>query len=218
MGDPTFQEHVRRARPRVLWAISQLQGWVKGIDARRNFRKRKDVVMQIQRRWRGVQTRRRLLGTLHMHKWRRRQVNNYFLPKTSQERRAVKQKTAAMLAAKEVTHRSANASLNVLKQTILQTASADPLEDASKTRQNIILENASNFNLGGAGTQKALPFGKTVGGTAPSPHTTYEANSRFALTGPPATGGEIERSADLSTKDPRKMRDTTLRQITRLDQ
>ena len=35
-----------------------------------------------------------------MHKWRRRQVNNYFLPKTAAERRAVKQKTTAMLSAK----------------------------------------------------------------------------------------------------------------------
>merc|ERR1719401_233705 len=118
--DPTFQEHMRRARPRVLWAISQLQGWVKGIDARRNFRKRKDVVMQIQRRWRGVQTRRRLLGMLHMHKWRRRQVNSYFLPKTAEERRAVKQKCSAMLAAKDVTQRAANASLRELRDTIMQ--------------------------------------------------------------------------------------------------
>ncbi|CAK9061558.1 Cyclomaltodextrinase (Maltodextrin glucosidase) (TMG) [Durusdinium trenchii] len=99
--DPAFQEHMRRARPRVLWALSQLQGWVKGIEARRNFKKRKDVVLMIQRRWRGVLTRRRLLGMLHMHKWRRRQVNNYFLPKTAAERRAVKQKTTAMLSAKD---------------------------------------------------------------------------------------------------------------------
>lgn len=32
----------------------------------------------------------------------RRQVNNYFLPKTAAERRAVKQKTTAMLSAKVV--------------------------------------------------------------------------------------------------------------------
>jgi hypothetical protein len=218
--DPGFQEHMRRARPRVLWAICQLQGWVKGIDARRNFRKRKDVVMQIQRRWRGVQTRRRLLGTLHMHKWRRRQVNNYFLPKTSLERRAVKQKTAAMLAAKEVTHRSANASLMELKDTILQTASANHLEDAQKTRQQMSLDHMATLAYGsGSSPPRTLPFAQTVGGGGPSPHTTYEGSSRFALTGPAGTGGGAfeDRGADLSTKDPRKMRDTTLRQITRLD-
>jgi hypothetical protein len=210
--DPGFQEHMRRARPRVLWAICQLQGWVKGIDARRNFRKRKDVVMQIQRRWRGVQTRRRLLGTLHMHKWRRRQVNNYFLPKTSLERRAVQQKTAAMLAAKEVTHRSANASLLELKETIIQTASADPTEDAQKTRQQMSIDHLAAQAYGGSGLRPPA-FAQTVGGGGPSPHTTYEGSSRFALT----TGALDDRGADLSTKDPRKMRDTTLRQITQLD-
>merc|ERR1740127_296602 len=133
--DPAFQEHMRRARPRVLWALSHLQGWVKGIDARRNFKKRKDVVMMIQRRWRGVQTRRRLLGMLHMHKWRRRQVNSFFLPKTAEERRSVKQKVSAMLAAKDVTQRAANASLRELRDTIIQTSSADPLEDVSRTKQ-----------------------------------------------------------------------------------
>merc|ERR1740127_284701 len=137
--DPAFQEHMRRARPRVLWALSHLQGWVKGIDARRNFKKRKDVVMMIQRRWRGVQTRRRLLGMLHMHKWRRRQVNSFFLPKTAEERRAVKQKCSAMLAAKDVTQRAANASLRELHDTILQSAEADPMEDLQRTRQTLQL-------------------------------------------------------------------------------
>merc|ERR1740127_197490 len=135
--DPAFQEHMRRARPRVLWALSHLQGWVKGIDARRNFKKRKDVVMMIQRRWRGVQTRRRLLGMLHMHKWRRRQVNSYFLPKKPEERRAVKEKVRAMLAAKDVTQRAANASLRELKDTIIATSKADPLEIEDRTRATI---------------------------------------------------------------------------------
>ena len=84
----------------------------------------------------------------------RRQVNNYFLPKTAAERRAVKQKTTAMLSAKvgagwglrlrktsrlvihemtataqDVTTRAANQSLRELRQTILSTANADPLEE-----------------------------------------------------------------------------------------
>ena len=85
-------------------------------------------------------------------------MNNYFLPKTAAERRAVKQKTTAMLSAKEeggdggkcagvrcgakgrrdmhtvpaaqdVTTRAANQSLRELRQTILSTANADPLEE-----------------------------------------------------------------------------------------
>mmetsp|Transcript_78555 Transcript_78555/g.168326 ORF Transcript_78555/g.168326 Transcript_78555/m.168326 type:complete len:596 (-) Transcript_78555:50-1837(-) len=227
--DPTFQEHMRRARPRVLWALSSLQGWVKGIDARRNFRKRKDVVMMIQRRWRGVQTRRRLLGMLHMHKWRRRQVNSFFLPKTAEERRAVKQKCSAMLAAKDVTQRAANASLRELHDTILQTASADPLEDVARTKQSLGELPEMSMTMGAGSTfsasSGALPAAaQTYSG--PSAYTTYEGSSRFqgSVTGPmPAlgmgstTGGIGGRSTDLSNKDPRQMRDTTLRQITRLD-
>ncbi|CAE7577572.1 aglB [Symbiodinium natans] len=258
--DPAFQEHMRRARPRVLWALSQLQGWVKGIEARRNFKKRKDVVLMIQRRWRGVLTRRRLLGMLHMHKWRRRQVNNYFLPKTAAERRAVKQKTTAMLSAKEeggdggkcagvrcgakgrrdmhtvpaaqdVTTRAANQSLRELRQTILSTANADPLEerrgvdqaaawDAQLTRDQMEALPGAEATMGasgsGFGSFGAIPAGAQ---TAPpggiSPYTSYEQSTRFngALTGPAGAA----TTQDLSKKDIRNTRDSTLRQITRLD-
>jgi len=216
--DPAFQEHMRRARPRILWALSQLQGWVKGIEARRNFKKRKDVVIMIQRRWRGVLTRRRLLGMLHMHKWRRRQVNNFFLPKTAAERRAVKQKTAAMLAAKDVTTRSANQSLHELRSTIINTASADPLEDAGMTRESM-------ENLPGGALSTASFFGGSQTGGFPnasqtmpagvSPYTNYEQSSRFngSMTGPVGT----KQTQDLANKDIRKTRENTLRQITRLD-
>lgn len=228
--DPTFQEHMRRARPRVLWAISQLQGWIKGIDARRYYRKRKDVVTQIQRRWRGVQTRRKLLGMLHMHKWRRRQVNNYFLPKTSEERNAVKQKVSAMLAAKDVTKRAANASLRELKDTILATAGADPLEDAGRTRITLGEEETSGpagatGMMATTGGGASMAMARTTGGLTaptqggPNPYTTYDqsrfANTSIAITGPPGDGPR--GGADLSTRDPRSMRNTTLRQITRLD-
>merc|ERR1719465_286933 len=136
--DPTVQEHMRRARPRALWAISQLQGWTRGIEARRNFRKRKDLATQIQRRWRGMQARRKLLG---MHKWRRRQVHSYFLPKSVNERTTVKEKVRAMLAAKDVTQRAANASLRELKDTIIATSKADPLEIEDRTRATIGVED-----------------------------------------------------------------------------
>eukprot|EP00933_Yihiella_yeosuensis_P041286 TRINITY_DN35696_c0_g1_i1.p1 TRINITY_DN35696_c0_g1~~TRINITY_DN35696_c0_g1_i1.p1 ORF type:complete len:576 (+),score=84.02 TRINITY_DN35696_c0_g1_i1:109-1836(+) len=222
--DPAFQEHMRRARPRVLWALSQLQGWVKGIEARRNFKKRKDVVLMIQRRWRGVMTRRRLLGMLHMHKWRRRQVNSYFLPKTAAERRAVKQKVSAMLAAKDVTSRATSQTLRELRETILQTSVADPLEDQTLTKDamealpgsptgpgmgNTMASFGANSTGGFPGAAQTLPAGA-------SPYTNYENSSRFngALTQPITGGGD---NANLSNKDIRKGRDNTLRQVTRLD-
>jgi hypothetical protein len=223
--DPAFQEHMRRARPRVLWALSKLQGWVKGIENRRNFRKRKDVVMMIQRRWRGVQTRRRLLGMLHMHKWRRRQVNTYFLPKTNEERRAVKQKCAAMLAAKDVTQRAANASLRELKDTIMQTAEADPMEDLQRTRETLKLDKqpphlaAQQSSTLRSGTTGASGGFGALGGAGPSPYTTYQ-DSRFERTqGPNGSQAAITSGGgvDLTGRDFRKQRDTTLRQITGLN-
>jgi len=218
--DPAFQEHMRRARPRVLWALSQLQGWVKGIEARRNFKKRKDVVLMIQRRWRGVLTRRRLLGMLHMHKWKRRQVNNFFLPKTAAERRAVKQKTTSILAAKDVTTRAANQSLRELRETILQTSQADPLEDASLTRDSMeqlpggpAHTAASSFGF----TNQGFPAASQTMPTGISPYTSYDQSTRFngALTGPVGIGAGT--SQDLSKKDMRKVNDNTLRKVTQLD-
>lgn len=215
--DPTFQEHMRRARPRVLWAIGKLQAWTRGMDDRRNFQKRKDFVTQIQRRWRGTQTRRRLLGMLHMHKWRRRQVNNYFLPKTQEERRKVKQECSAMLAAKSVGHAAANASLKELRSTIMQTAAADKLEDPGQTATD--LNEGLGFEaqgvLGEPNAEGAPPRPGEDGG--PSPYNAYDSNSRFAAGGVSGalTSGSNQPGQNLTNKPLGKMRDNTVRQITR---
>lgn len=219
--DPSIQEHMRRCRPRVLWAISQLQGWTRGLEARRNFNKRKELATQIQRRWRGLQARRKLLGTLNMNKWRRRQVNSYFLPRTSEERRAVKQKVAAMLAAKDVTQRAANASLDELRQTILETANKDPMEEINRTKQTLTqgpggaAGSRMDATGGFPGAAKTTPSFPTYSKT----YKSYEQQTGFTQGGSGAfssTAGEVPRIANMS-KDIRASRDTTLRQMTRLD-
>eukprot|EP00927_Polykrikos_kofoidii_P054841 TRINITY_DN49197_c0_g1_i1.p1 TRINITY_DN49197_c0_g1~~TRINITY_DN49197_c0_g1_i1.p1 ORF type:complete len:636 (+),score=101.10 TRINITY_DN49197_c0_g1_i1:103-1908(+) len=222
--DPTFQEHMRRARPRVLWAISSLQGWTKGIDARRNLQNGKDFVTQIQRRWRGTQTRRRMLGMLHMHKWRRRQVNNYFLPKTQDERSAVKQKCKSVLAAKEVGHRDAQATLKQLRSTIMQTSKADEHEIAADTRATLDenLNSATVQTLGEPVSSGPIPGQPTdsdrVFSKGPDPYTFREDASRISdeVTKAIAAGGSKE-GANLTNRDPRKTREQPLRQITRTD-
>eukprot|EP00747_Dinoflagellata_sp_TGD_P210977 gnl/TRDRNA2_/TRDRNA2_84194_c0_seq1.p1 gnl/TRDRNA2_/TRDRNA2_84194_c0~~gnl/TRDRNA2_/TRDRNA2_84194_c0_seq1.p1 ORF type:complete len:572 (+),score=99.33 gnl/TRDRNA2_/TRDRNA2_84194_c0_seq1:62-1777(+) len=208
--DPSFQEHMRRARPRVLWAISQLQGWVKGLEARRQFQKRRDVVTMIQRRWRGARTRRKLLEQLHMHKWRRRQVSSYFLPKSQAERGQIKQKVSAMLAAKDVSLREANTQLVELRNTIMQTAGADPLEDVARTK-NAMTDSAAAAR-GDNGLPGALPQASQTQPSFPT-YTSYDSSNRFKGTGMGSTA-----TADLSSKDLRSTRDTTLRQITRLEE
>jgi hypothetical protein len=237
--DPTVQEHMRRSRPKMLFYISQLQGWTRGIEARRNFRKRRDLATQIQRRWRGMQARRKLLGMLNMHKWRRRQVHSYFLPKTKTERDQVKSKVRAMLAAKDVTQRAANASLRELKDTVVATSGADPLEIPERTKQTLGLadEHVPVFHATGPVTNMTDSSGMgnfpLASQTLPnlgdwrnepanfnSTFTTYEESSRF--TGPPGATAPVGRmeergGANLANKDIRKQRDNNLRQMTGLD-
>lgn len=210
--DPAFQEHMRRARPRVLWAIGALQGWTRGIEARRNFQKRRDMVTQIQRRWRGTLTRRRLLGMLHMHKWRRRQVNTYFLPKTQDERRAIQQKCASMLAAQEVGQKAANASLKDLRHAIMRSSKSDEMEDITQTKMTLDdgLDDRFKEELGEPNQEAE----ERVYGQAPNPYATGGMSSRadgFAAIANSSQG------ADITNKDFRKAKDSSLRQITRLE-
>jgi len=232
--DPTFQEHMRRARPRVLWAITQLQGWVKLIDTRRWYKRRKDVVIMIQCRWRGVLQRRKLLGMLHMHKWRRRQVNSHFLPKTAEERRLVKQKVASMMAAKEVSQRAATASLRELKETILYTAGAEerpeelhealglePPPAGTATLGNTLTNAGATLALtagGGiagrtgslalAGASSSNAQGMAALGDGPSAYRSYDGSSRFAGSATTLTGGPVPALPAPSRGADVSMRDT----------
>lgn len=231
--DPAMQEHLRRARPRVLWAITQLQAWTRGIEARRHYRKRRDLVTKIQRRWRGAMTRRKLLGMLDHYKWRRKQINNYFLPKTRHERAVIKQKCQAMLASKDVTYKASKLTLRELRDTILDTAAANPLEDLSRTSQAMSQthEDADSGLPSQAGMRGKGAAGAGRPQIALPVYTTHE-QSRFqkgqeAQEAPKESQKEgvhkalvteegIKRS-ELTTKDIREARDLTLRQLLRID-
>mmetsp|Transcript_79762 Transcript_79762/g.222017 ORF Transcript_79762/g.222017 Transcript_79762/m.222017 type:complete len:581 (-) Transcript_79762:138-1880(-) len=208
--DPTFQEHMRRARPRVLWAISRLQAWTRGIQDRRDFAKHRDMVTVIQRRWRGAQTRRRILGQLHMHKWRRRQVNNYFLPKNQVERQKAKQKASAMMQAKVIGQKDANESLKELRSAIMDTADTDTLEVAGSTAAN--LDNDLGPSLAVLGNPAA---GSTARSDGLNPYSSYPGNNRFGSGGLP--NADAAQGANLSNRDLRRTNERTLRTITRLD-
>merc|ERR1719387_1816363 len=176
--DPAMQEHLRRARPRVLWAITQLQAWTRGIEARRHYRKRRDLVTKIQRRWRGAMTRRKLLGMLDHYKWRRKQINNYFLPKTQSERRGVQQKCSAMLATKLVNTRASQQTLRELQNTILETATANPLEDLSRTQQ-ILQQSHDQSGFSGGAAARTRAGGAAGKGQMALPVYTSHEDSRF---------------------------------------
>lgn len=210
--DPVFQEHLRRVRQRVIWAITNLQGWTRGIEERRRFRLQRDMVTRIQRNYRGVLTRRKLLNMLHLYKWRRRQVNHYFLPKDRAERFAARQRATRMLANKDVTQRAAKTAMAELRDTILETAGADPLEDVDRTHETVREKELLPRTPALAPSSSA-----PAGGLAMPMMTGILEDTRFS--GASGTGNQAlaASSSTLVTRDIRDQRDTTLREITRLD-
>merc|ERR1719159_2107458 len=148
---------------------------------------------------------------LHLYKWRRRQINTYFLPKTGPTRRAVRQRAAAILAEKDVEQRVTKQSLYELRDTILETANVDPMEDIERTRQSLNAHAAPAPAAKAAGSHKpavppppkASPMLGQSGGTEVT---------RFAQTDGSLQAGQ----STLVNKDIRDQRDQTLRQTLRL--
>merc|ERR1719453_2392002 len=124
----------KKLLPRVVWAITNLQGWCRGIESRKRFRRHKDLVTKIQRRWRGAMTRKKLLAMLDQYKWRKKEISNYFLPKTRQERMVAKQKFAAQYGRKDVAYKQTAATLSELRNTIVDSSGTDTLEDVGRVR------------------------------------------------------------------------------------
>jgi len=215
--DPAFQEHMTRARPRVIWAITQLQGWTRGIECRRYYRRRRELVTKIQRRWRGAMTRRKLLSMLDHYKWRRKQINNYFLPKTGAERRLVKQKCSAMLATKEVNARASKQTLRELQSTIMDTAhalqAANVNEDAARTQQ-IMMQHAEQGPFTDT-RSTARPAASPKKAPALPVYSSYE-DSRFQ-TGDQMASPSGNQKSELTRTDVREARDMTLRQVMNID-
>lgn len=210
--DPGMQEHMRRARPRVLWAITQLQGWTRGIEARRFFRMRRDLIVKIQRRWRGSLTRKKLLSMIDHYKWRRKQINNFFLPRARNERVVMKQKFQSQLAQKQVTYTSAKHTLKELRNTILQSASANPMEDLSRTSQMMsrAIEPAHDQ---AASAPIALPVFKQYEDSRFAASLPAEMPAGSALSDAPGN-----RQGELTTKDMRKATNLSLRQLLTIDE
>eukprot|EP00397_Hematodinium_sp_SG-2012_P024400 GEMP01025413.1.p1 GENE.GEMP01025413.1~~GEMP01025413.1.p1 ORF type:complete len:649 (+),score=139.03 GEMP01025413.1:83-2029(+) len=205
--DPCFQEHMKRARPRVLWAITQLQAWMRGIEARSYFRRRRDLVTKIQRRWRGAVTRRKLLSMLDHYKWRKRQISNYFLPTSKVERATYKMKYTAQESQKGVTIKSTETKLEDLRNTILKTASANPIEDISRTSAE--MSDAHINDVSSMATQ-------FVGKSAPKLSVFASYDSKFE-SGAEAPKKGTRQAQELTTKNIRQARDITLRHILRID-
>jgi hypothetical protein len=128
-------EHMKLVRNKVLWGITAIQAWCRGLIVRRSYSRRKELVVKIQRRWRGVSTRKKLLALLDQFQWRKKQIGNYFLPKTKLERAVLKAKYASQVGKREIAEKTAESVLKELKDTVLATAAVNPLEDVARTQQ-----------------------------------------------------------------------------------
>ncbi|KAF4711080.1 hypothetical protein FOZ62_007930, partial [Perkinsus olseni] len=89
------------------------------------------------RRWRGALTRRKLMEMLDHFKWRKKQVNHFFAPKSRHERLLMKQKFSPQFARKGVAEKASQQTLQELRETVMATALADPMEDISRTEQTL---------------------------------------------------------------------------------
>ena len=150
---------------------------------------------------------------LDHYKWRRKQINNYFLPKTGNERKVVQQKCSAMLATKLVNTRASQQTLRELQNTILETATANPLEDLSRTQQILQQSHDQTGFSGGAAARTRAGGGVGQKQMALPVYTSHE-DSRFGGTG---TQMDTTKRSELTTTDVREARDLTLRQLLRID-
>merc|ERR1719482_1891708 len=218
--DPGFQEHMRRARPRVLWAITSLQGWCRGIESRKQFRRHKDLVTKIQRRWRGAMTRKKLLSMLDQYKWRKKEISNYFLPKTRQERMVAKQKFAAQYGRKEVAYQQTAATLSELRNAIVDSSGTDTLEDVGRTKQ-LMEEQQITMNERKKAVDQQNAYMLPIYSSGPRALVDQGNLQAVASTGGGQNAALVQqqkdRSMELTRKDIRGARDTTLKDMMRID-
>jgi len=157
---------------------------------------------------------------LDHYKWRRKQINNYYLPKTASERRLVKQKCSAMLATKEVNSRASKQTLRELQSTVMDTAhalqAANVNEDAARTQQ-IMMQHLEQGGFNSTSGHTATRTGpKSPKQPALPVYKPYE-DSRFPADESLADASPSRQRSELTRTDVREARDMTLRQVMNID-
>ena len=123
------QPFMEVARRKVLDSLAKIQARVRGWLVRSQYRRKVDVVVKIQRRWRGANTRKKLQSMLEQLKWRKRQLGTTRSPAANR---------FAGVARKQLAVKSAVETVANLRSAVLSSAEANPLEDHVKTNQLLI--------------------------------------------------------------------------------
>jgi len=171
-------------------------------------------------------TRQKLLQMMDHYKWRRKQIHNYFLPKSRVERQQAKRKFQVAVAQKDVSSKATKTKLAQLKDTILETAGANPMEDPSRTAQDV---NKTKSAL----MDEKKPVVKREKPPISLPvFAPYDSGKFLEESQPAAEGTKTKmgddfssrlsqektlRDEELTNKDIRNARDLTMRQLLRID-
>ena len=79
-------EFMENRRLEVLAAITRIQAWARGRQQRAVFVRRRDLAVVIQKRWRGGETRKKLLGMMDQWQWRKQAVMESINPVSTRVR------------------------------------------------------------------------------------------------------------------------------------
>jgi hypothetical protein len=74
--DKPYQEFISKERHIVFASIVSIQAHFRGFIQRRYFKRRRELATTIQKRWRGIHTRKNLMTVLDQFNWRKKQVVN----------------------------------------------------------------------------------------------------------------------------------------------
>ena len=84
--DPVFHKYIKEERATIMKAIVKVQAYFRGHCQRRYFQRRRELATVIQKRWRGGQTRKNLIGVLDQFNWRKRQITSQLMRSNNMER------------------------------------------------------------------------------------------------------------------------------------
>jgi B-box zinc finger/IQ calmodulin-binding motif len=76
--EPAFANDMEKSRTLVLTALSKIQACYRGMTTRRALKQQHDVLVRIQKRWRGNNARTKLMAVLNQFKWRKKQFDEYY--------------------------------------------------------------------------------------------------------------------------------------------
>ena len=113
--EPAFQKFMIGQRQKVLRSILRIQAHVRGYHERLHFSKRRQLATVIQKRWRGIQTRRNLIAVLDQFNWRKRQITSKLVGSAESEVTKRDMRSEAVKSRMDVAAKQQSKLMNLLR-------------------------------------------------------------------------------------------------------